>query len=417
MKTNSLGMKILMTLVCLGVLAYFGIQGYQYYNDPLTTAVAYNYQVEESATVSGWVIRRERVLEDTSSGLLRLSRSEGEKVEKGGRIAVIYADQASLDRQNEIDTLQTQIDQLQYAKEAALNSEAALKLDNQIMTSILELRSDITADRLDYADSHMAELRSLVLKRDYTYSGGGDVDAQLSDLQAQLKNLQAQAASSSKTVTAPVSGVYSAVVDGYESVLTPESLEELTPATINKIQPDGTASELGKLITDTTWYYAASMAASDAAKLTVGKTVTLRFVKGTERDLNVTVASLSQEENGRVVAVFSSSLYLSELTLLRQQSADIITNTITGIRVPSEAIRTEKVKVDTESGESTTEQRTGLYCVVGMTARFKPVDVVHTDNDGYVLVRPATSDSSTMLRPGDQVIITAKNLYDGKVVG
>ena len=415
MKTNSLGMKILMTMVCLGVLAYFGIQGYQYYNDPLTTAVAYSYQVEESATVSGWVVRQEQALEDTSSGLLRLSRSEGEKVEKGGRIAIIYADQASLDRQNEIDTLQTQIDQLQYAKEAALNNEAALKLDNQIMTSILALRSDVAADRLDYADSHMAELRSLVLKRDYTYSGGGDVDAQLSDLQAQLKSLQAQAASS-RTVTAPVSGIYSAVVDGYESVLTPERLEELMPSTINKIQPDSTASELGKLITDTTWYYAASMAASDAAKLTVGRTVTLRFVKGTERDLSVTVSSLSQEENGQVVAVFSSSQYLSELTLLRQQSADIITNTITGIRVPSEAIRTEKVKVNAESGEASTEQKTGLYCIVGMTARFKPVDVVYTCDDGYVLVRAATLDSSAILRSGDEVIISAKDLYDGKVV-
>lgn len=416
MKANSLGMKILMTLVCLVLLAYFGIQGYRYFNDPLTTVVAYNYQVEESTTVSGWVVRQEQVLADTSSGLLRLSRSEGEKVSKGGQVAVVYADQASLDRQNEIDALQTQVEQLEYAQEAALSSEAALKLDNQIITSILSLQSDLAADRLDYADSHVAELRNLVLKRDYTYSGGEDIDTQLSALQAQLQSLQAQASSSVKAVTAPVSGIYSAVVDGYESVLTPESLTELTPSNINKIQPDGTSSELGKLITGTTWYYAASMTAADAEELTVGKTVTLRFIKGTERDLSVTVSSLGQEESGRVVVVFSSGQYLSELTLLRQQSADIITSTITGIRVPSEAIRTEKVTLDTETGETKTEQRTGLYCIVGMRARFKPVEIIYTDDDGYVLVQPDTGDSSTTLRSGDEVIIAAKGLYDGKVV-
>lgn len=417
MKTSSLGMKVLMTVVCLALLAYFGLQAYQYYNDPLTTSVAYSYQVEESATVSGWVVRQEQVLSDTSTGLLRLSRSEGEKVAKGGQVAVIYADQASLDRQNEIDALQIQVEQLEYAQEAALNSEAALKLDNQIMAGILSLRSDAAADRLDYADEHIAELRSLVLKRDYTYSGSGDADTQLSDLQARLQSLRSQAAASTRAVTAPVSGIYSAVVDGYESVLTPDILEGLTPSNINKIQPDGTVSELGKLITGTTWYYAASMAAEDAEALTEGKTVTLRFVKGSERDLDVTVSSLSQEENGRVVAVFSSGQYLSELTLLRQQSADIITNTITGIRVPSEAVRTEKVTLDAETGETRTEQQTGLYCIVGMTARFKPIEVIYTDSDGYVLVQAATADSSTTLRPGDKVIITAKDLYDGKVVG
>lgn len=417
MKTSSLGMKVLMTVVCLALLAYFGLQAYQYYNDPLTTSVAYSYQVEESATVSGWVVRQEQVLSDTSTGLLRLSRSEGEKVAKGGQVAVIYADQASLDRQNEIDALQIQVEQLEYAQEAALNSEAALKLDNQIMAGILSLRSDAAADRLDYADEHIAELRSLVLKRDYTYSGSGDADTQLSDLQARLQSLRSQAAASTRAVTAPVSGIYSAVVDGYESVLTPDILEGLTPSNINKIQPDGTVSELGKLITGTTWYYAASMAAEDAEALTEGKTVTLRFVKGSERDLDVTVSSLSQEENGRVVAVFSSGQYLSELTLLRQQSADIITNTITGIRIPSEAVRTEKVTLDAETGETRTEQQTGLYCIVGMTARFKPIEVIYTDSDGYVLVQAATADSSTTLRPGDKVIITAKDLYDGKVVG
>jgi hypothetical protein len=416
MKSNSLGIKLLMTAVCLAVLAYFGVQVYLYFNDPLMTAVAYSYQVEEGATVSGWVVRQEQVLSGQSTGVLRLSRSEGEKVSKGGQIAVIYADQSSLDRQNEIDALETQIEQLQYATESALNSEAALKLDNQIMTGILALRSDVTAHRLDYADSHISELRSLVLKRDYTYSGG-DAEAQLTELQARLKALQSQAAASTRAVTAPVSGIYSAVVDGYETVLTPACLEELTPSALNNIQPEGTVSDLGKLITGTTWYYAASMAASDAAALTVGKSVTLRFVKGSERDLTMQVTSLSREENGRVAAVFSSSQFLTEMTLLRQQSADIITNTITGIRVPSEAIRTEKVRVDTETGESTTEQRTGLYCVVGLRARFKPVEVVYTGADGYVLVRAADgADSTTTLRSGDEVIITANHLYDGKVV-
>ena len=46
MKNSSLGMKILMAAVTLGVLAYFGFQAVRYFDDPLTTTLAYTYQVE-----------------------------------------------------------------------------------------------------------------------------------------------------------------------------------------------------------------------------------------------------------------------------------------------------------------------------------------------------------------------------------
>ncbi len=172
MKNSSLGTKLLMAVVCLVVVAYFSLQGWNYFSDPLSTTLAYRYQVEENVTVTGWVARQERVLADSTSGLLRLTRSEGERVAKGSRVAVVYADHASLDRQNHIDALQAQIAQLEYARSAASSSEAVMKLDNQIITSLLNLRQDAAADRLDNADSHIAELRSLILKRDYSDTGG-----------------------------------------------------------------------------------------------------------------------------------------------------------------------------------------------------------------------------------------------------
>ena len=403
---KSIGTKLLMAAVCLTVLAYFGLQGYRYFSAPYTTVLAYAYQEEESATVSGWVIREEQVLPDDTTGLLRLSRSEGEKVAKGGKLAVVYADEASLQRQNDMDALQTRIDQLRYARDSALSSEAGLKLDNQILRQILDFRGDVAADQLSDAESHMGQLRSLVLKRDYTYTDSGDLDAALQELESRLSALKSQSAATTRAVTAPVSGVYSAVTDGYESVLTPAVADTLTPGTINRVEAAGETSKLGRIITGDTWYYAASMDAADAQRLTVGKTVTLRFVKGSARDLQVKVRSVSEEQGGRVVAVFSSRQYLSELTLLRRQSADVITDSIEGIRIPSNALRVA------EDGTA------GVYCVVGMNARFKPVEVLYTDESGYALVTPAAGDEGkSVLRVGDEVLVTARDLYDGMIVG
>jgi len=404
MKNSSLGTKILMAVVCLVVLSYFGLQAYRYFNDPISTAVAYRYQVEDSANVTGWVVRNEQVLSDSVDGLLSLSRKEGEKVSKGGEIARVYADQASLDRQTQIDQLSAQIEQLQYAQEASSGSDVSLKLDTQITDGILSLRSNLAADRLDAVDDDAESLRSLVLKRDYTYSDTQDLGTQLTDLQSQLAALRSQAAASIKTVTAPVSGIYSAVVDGYETVLTPDFLTDLTPSKLSGIAADSAVSSgLGKLILGDVWYYAATMPASDAERLSVGDGVTLHFAKGDDREFRMSVKSVSKTENGRVAVVFYSRAYLPELTLLRQQSADIVRNTYSGIRVPEKALCVD------ESGQ------TGLYCVVGMVARFKPVTVVYT-GENFALVKAASETERALLRAGDEVIITSGTLYDGMVV-
>ena len=426
MKNNSLGMKILMAAVTLGLLAYFGLQGYLYFSDPLTTTLAYTYQVEESVSLSGYVVRQEQVLEDDGGGLLRLRREEGERISRGGAVASVYADQSSLDRQAEISTLESRVEQLQYAQDAAGSSEVSMKLDAQILQNILEYRQCLTADRMAKAETYGSQLRALVLKRDYTYSENEDLSGQIEALQAQIKELKTQAAGSVRTVTAPVSGLYSAVVDGYETVLTPESLSDMTPSQLSAVRADSTVSSgVGKLILGDSWYYAASMSAADAEELQeasdalkkAGKSLTLRFAKSVERDLPVTVSRIGPEENGRCVVVFEGKTYLSQLTLLRQQSAQVVWDSTEGIRVPKEALRMEKVTVNSE-GQRVTEEATGVYCVVGMEARFKPVEVVY-NGSSFLLVRSAAPEDreNLRLRPGDEVIITANGLYDGKVVG
>ena len=200
MKESALGTKLLMLVVTVCVLSYFAVQGLEYLSDPLTTTLAYEYQVEETVDLTGYVVRQETVLPDEASGLLQLQRAEGERVSAGGTVALVYADQASLDRQKEIEELTGRLEQLQFAQEAALSSDVTVKLDAQILQSLLDYRASVTANRLDKAEEYETNLRSLVLKRDYTYTGTEDLSGQISDLQSQIKTLRAQAASSVRGV-------------------------------------------------------------------------------------------------------------------------------------------------------------------------------------------------------------------------
>ena len=425
MKNSSLGTKLLLAAVTLAVLVYFSVQGLRYLDDPLMTSLAYEDQVEESIDVSGYVVREESVLPDESSGSLRLQRSEGERVSAGGTVALVYADASSTQLQDQMDSLRDRIEQLEYAQAAALGTEVSLKLDSQILQGIVDLRTAIAENRLDRAEEHGKDLRSLVLKRDYTDADTEDLASQITSLQTELKTLQSQAAASIRRITAPRAGLYSAVVDGYETVLTPENVSSLTPSQLKAVQPDESVrSQVGKLVLGDTWYYAVIMDTDQARELEEEGCVTLRFVKSADQDLSVTVDSVSAEENGQVVAVFRGTTYLSRLTLLRQQSAEVIRQTTTGIRVPKEALRVRERTVTDEDGNESVVSETGVYCMVGMKARFKPVDVLYSGDD-FALVRSTLDTAEEVsktqeqirLRAGDEVIITAYDLYDGKVIG
>lgn len=417
MKRSSLGIKLLMLAVTLGVLAYFSVQVSNYLDNPLTTTVAYAYSVDEAVEITGgYVVRREQVLADDASDLLRLQRKEGERVSSGGTVATVYADQASLDRQSEIDALAARVEQLEYAQESAYGYEANVKLDAQISQSIRDVRGALAAGRLDMAESQSAALQAMVLKRDFSWSDLEDVDAQLETLRQELKALRSQTAGSTRRISAPTAGLYSAVVDGYEAVLTPESMKELTPSQLASLQADPTVqSNVGKLILGDTWYYAAAVPAADIKTLREAGSLSLRFSKSVERDLAVTIQSIGPEENGRSVVIFQGKTYLSQLTLLRQQSAQVIFRTLEGIRVPKEALRIVTETTENEDGSTTTTQTSGLYCIIGAEAWFKPVDILY-NGEGFLLVRSSAQAEGRRLRPGDEVIITAQDLYDRKVV-
>lgn len=416
-----------MAALFLGVLAYFGVQAVHYLDDPLGVTLAYRYEVEHTLDMTGFVVREERVLPDEGGGLLRVQRAEGERVAAGGTVASVYADQASLDRQAEIDSLESRVEQLQYAQDLALAAETTRKLDAQIAQNLLEYRRFLAADRLYDAESTALELRALVLKRDYGGAGSGDIAQQLQDLGARLLELRSQAEGSVRRVTAPEAGLYSAEVDGYEAVLTPDMLEDLTPSALSAVTADpAAASRTGKLVLGDEWYYAAVLSAEDALTLQglqseSGGKLTLRFSKGVDRDLPVTLESVGPRENGRVAAVFRGTSYLRELTLLRQQRAQIVVGSTSGIRVPRESLRAERGYLD-ENGKVAYEDRVGVYCLVGREARFKPVEVVHS-GESFVLVEPAPElnpevdgDAKRIIRPGEQVVVSARGLFDGKVL-
>ena len=432
MKNSTLAMRLMMAAIFLTVLVYFGFNLAAYFNDPFTTTLAYSYTGERAVAVSGYVVREEEVLAG-GGDLVYSARREGERVASGGTVAQIYSSAQSLSDANLLRDLTGQLEQLSYARTLTEGSQTAVRLDEEISRSLISFHGALAAGNANAAADSGDSLRTAVLKRSYAYSGTGSLDASIASLQERITALSASAESGATRIAAPKAGLFSGLVDGYEAVLTPQNIQEMTPAQYRAIQPVQGAAGVGKMIYGESWYFLTMMRSEDVKRLEVGDTITLRFQTGLDRDMEMRTVRISEEEGGWRTVVFTSARYLNLTTLLRHQNAQVIFQSYDGVRVPRSAVRVGEQPVLDEDGEPVldsggspkTQSVTCVYCLWGNIARLKPVTVLWQE-DEYILVTPDTealeafsselSRESRRLRAGDQVITAAADIYDGMVI-
>ena len=433
MKNSTLATKLMIAAIFLTVLIYFGVNLAAYFSDPYSTTAAFSYTGENAVTVSGYVVREEEVLEGGGE-LVYSARSEGERVGRGGTVALIYPSAQALSDANTLRELTSQLDQLQYARSLASGSQATARLDEEIVGTLSDFRGLLASGGLDAAARVGQNLRTAILRRGYTYSGAEGLDASIAGLQNRISELSASVEADVTRISAPKAGLFSGLVDGYENTLTLESIQDITPSGYKAILPENSVDGVGKMVYGDTWSFMTLMRSEDVKRLQEGERITLRFQKGLDRDMEMTVSYISAEESGRRVVVFTSRRYLQLATLLRHQNAQIIFESYEGIRVPRSAVRVDTQTVTDENGQPVPDSQgnpktlavTCVYSLWGDTARLKPVKVLWQEED-YILVAPDeealsafTSEKtreSRRLRAGDQVITAAAELYDGKVVG
>lgn len=420
MKQGTLITKIIMFILLAGVVLYLGIYAVRSLSDPFTTAMAYQDVLADSVEITGVLVREEQAL-SSGADIMDVLPDEGERVAAGETVAVLYQSNEALERAKQLQTLEQEYEQLQYALNHGSSLGDAAKLEKQIIDSIQSLRAGTAGGDLSSVENGALDLRAQILQREFTYSASSDSAAALSEtlagLELQISELKSQASYDTTPVRAPCSGLFSRLADGLESVLTPAALETMTADRLLSAADQTESGEsVGKLITGDRWYFAAAVEPSTAARLQVGSTITVAFSGDYTGDVEMRVERIGGEESSGCLVVLSSTRHLKDVTLLRTQTADLVFERFTGIRVPKQALHLEtRTSTDAQTGAEIETQVLGVYAVVGLRAEFKPVDIVREGSD-YYLVTPSADAGKKLLRAGDEIIVTASGLYDGKVV-
>ena len=401
MKQGKSYFTVILWILLAAIAAYFGYNVVSSLYAPLMTATVTPYEAGAGYYASGFVVREEELLY-SQYGTTVLNCAEGAHVAANDAVATGYRSEDAKTRQTRIDELSGQIEQLQYAWSAVSSVYDQAALDADIAGDLAQLSRYLALRDMNSVSDLSPELKGLILRRTGSDSDSGSLQARISTLQAELETLEAQSAGDTSAILAGKAGTFSAAVDGYESVLTPERLMEMTVAEFESVQPDETdANAIGRLVTSATWYYACVVPASELSGVEEGDRATLTFARDYYQPVTMRVARLGGNEAGSRLLVLSSDRALQNVTLLRQQSAEIVFTSYSGLRVPKSAVRVEN-------------GQTGVYILEGTLAKWKPITSLHDTGESYVVTLDTSSTNN--LWPGDELIINAKNLYDGKVV-
>jgi hypothetical protein len=406
MKQDTILTKLVIGLLLLVITAYMVLSGLKTLANPHQMIIVYNDVVENSLAVNGWFFRDEVCLA-SASGLVSYRLDEGEKAAANQVAAIAYQSQEALSRQQKLREVDAQVTELSYA----LSNEAlsGKNLEDELLSTITSIKNVASRGDFTRLNEQAMQYKQLVLRRAYLYSeeAASDLTLAATALGHERAELQQYNNENAQIIKTPEAGVFSTCIDGYETIFVPSSLKDIMVSDFRTLVAQAPSSDdgsVGKVATSSEWYYAMVIKEEDLALFQQKSSVFVRFSSLAE-PIPMSVSEIGYTENGEAVVVLESRKNLSDIITLREQVGSVIFQSEEGIRIPKKALRAQ------EDGS------VGVYTVTAYQAEFKPVKILAEDKDDYIVkANPKDSKDKRILRSGDEVIITAAELYEGKVV-
>ena len=217
------------------VLFYIGFQVYRSVFSHVDTELAIIHSVYHSLDAEGLVYRTETVIPASNSGHIYYAIENGTRVAKNNIIASVYSDANSGHIKQEMEQIDQQIAAFKAIQADASSGRFTLDVINeQTQDALYRLIQDTELGNLSENGDAKFDILSLLSKKQIVTGKQVDFTAKIQELETRKKDLKAQYRAPKTQIYAPVAGYFADRTDGYESVLTPDSLENLTVSALQK---------------------------------------------------------------------------------------------------------------------------------------------------------------------------------------
>ncbi len=414
MKAGNRLLGILAAATAVIIIIYFAAELYGLTAHSYTTQTVYTQTVPETVSAKMYIIRDETILTTNTAGVTVQLADNGERVSKGSSIAAVFADETSAKNYVEADSLKNKLEVYK-----SIDSQLKLanidmdKLSAEIDKEYMNIIND--AYNNDYSSLEECKLSfsEKISRKQISLEQPVDCSDKIAALSSKIASLESSATASS-IITAESSGYYVGSSDGYENVLTIDSLDNLTPEMLDEAyeseKEDVPQNSIGKIINGYKWYIAAVIDTGKTVGFSQGKTVKLILGDSSSQTVSTKVYSMLSVEGNNTLVVFECNLMDEDLASLRKVEGKVVINEYSGLKVSKDAVRFD------EDGQP------GVYVRRANIVNFRRLNILYT-GDKFVIAA-ADEEKDKVKNPKyehlelyDEVIVSGKDLSDGMVIG
>ena len=402
-------LRIAVILALLGLIVYTVAHAMNFNMGNVLTTPVRRITDTRITPAEAYLFRNEEVLTTEALGLVDALVENGSKVGKNVAVANVWSVSQTGEELAALQLRLTRVNRtIRILEGSQLKPGTPLSEANKYRDEYTALYREISAateaGELDRIPT-LEEKLLIALNRYVSLVGETDeIKEQLTSLRAEKESLIG-GASVTEIKSETSSGVFydSGYVDGFESVFTTQALENLTPETLHALaESDQTAPQgqtVGKLVYGYEWYLALELSPSVAAGFVVNKEYQFTFPENNDAKATLTLTQKTAGE-GSVLAVFVCTSHPNDFLFYRKQTVEITIGKSDGFYIPETALVTQN-------------GMTGVYVFEESTVRFRQAEIIWR-GDGYAIAA-LPGESLTALKENDILIVSGKDLYEGKV--
>lgn len=331
---------IAISIVVLIIVGYCLYKVVALVQNPTNTFSVEQGKIYQEEAATGYIIREETVVKGNNykNGMVQI-KTEGERVAKNEPIFRYYSSgEESLKKK--ITELDSKIDEAMAGEKELFTSDIKA-IEKQIEEKIASL---VEVNNMQTIREAKKEISNGITKKAKIAGDYSPAGSYLKKLIDERKKYENQLNSGTEHLKAPVSGVVSYKVDGYEEILSPNNFNNLSKETLKKLniktgQVVADSLESGKIINNFECYIACILNSEQAKEAKLSSSVKIRLPNNAE--VLSTIEYISHEDEDTIL-VLKLSEQVQELVSYRKISFDIIWWSHSGKKVPNGAIGKEQ---------------------------------------------------------------------------
>ncbi len=395
-------------LLCIALMAYTVFHMVSLFSTDMSTVVVRSSTETTVLEMGGYVFRDETLIKSDYKGAVDYLVPDGVKLSAGQTYAQVYEQGNHSSIANMIAELDKRIEVIEAAISAKDSLSRLPEINHDLDAeyhSIMKRLSDgyIRGIDQDIEDITVDLGRVSLLTNEKT-----PLPNTLGYLKAERDRIKA-AGGSTALLAAEKSGYFYSSVDGCESIFTSEAALNMThdlylEYSSFKSPENIDEGVVGKMVYDSQWWFVTMMPRSDAEMFEEGVRYRTTFTGGKRLEIPMVLEAKIEGAGSQVLLRFSSDRMPTGFDFERFQSAEVITESITGINVPKSATH--------RSGGNVY-----VYILKGSVVFERRLEIVYEGSDYYTAKDGVEGDEyDTYLQSNDTLILDGKNLFDGRIL-